>query len=83
MAELPRNSEHSRFMYSYSALGSHATVALSEYSLTISSRFPCSLISQHLTLSSLTTPLSTGAQLKEDGEDEANKLHRNFKRQNK
>jgi hypothetical protein len=40
-------------MYSYSGLGSHAPVALSEYSLAISSRFsPLSHLS-HLTLSLL------------------------------
>jgi hypothetical protein len=44
-------------MYSYSALGSDATVALSEYSLTISSRFPA-LSSLNTSLSPLSPPPS-------------------------
>jgi hypothetical protein len=74
MAELPRNSEHSLFMYSYSALGSHATVTLNESSLTNSSRFPCSLVSPHLILSSLAPP-SIKAQIKEDGEEKTKSLN--------
>jgi hypothetical protein len=79
MVGLPRNGKHGLCMYSYLALGSHATVTLNE-----SSHFQALLVC--LTLSSLCTsfsplsppPIPTNVLLKENGKEKSNNLHISF-----